>query len=269
MRDDIDTESGSGPQNWLNDVRISLMFLSRLPVRALKEEPPSLASAMGAFPLAGLVIGLVAGAVCWLALGVGLPASVAAVATVAFLALLTGGLHEDGLADVADGFGGGHTTERKLAIMKDSRIGAYGMLALVFAVLLKVTALAAILQAGLGFFAALALFGGLGAWSRALCVALMATTPNARGDGVAAHAGAPGPEVNRTALGLGAALLGLLIWPVFGLWATLAVFASSCAAFWLVRKLALRHIGGHTGDVAGAVQIVSETVMLMTLAAAI
>ncbi|NNF77901.1 MAG: adenosylcobinamide-GDP ribazoletransferase, partial [Rhizobiales bacterium] len=254
MRDDLDTESGKSSQNWLNNVRVSLMFLSRLPVPDVRRHPPSLASAMGAFPLAGLLIGLLAGAACGLASAVGLPASVSAVATIAFLALLTGGLHEDGLADVADGFGGGQSVERKLAIMKDSRIGTYGMLALVFAVLLKVTALTAILQTNLGFFALLGLFGGLGAWSRSLCVALMATTPNARGDGVAAHAGQPTSEINRSALGLGAAALGLLIWPAFGLWSTLAVFAGSCAAFWLVRRLALRHIGGHTGDVAGSVQ---------------
>lgn len=268
MKDDIDTESGTRARNWLTDARISLMFLSRLPVPGVSHHPAQMASAMGGFPLAGLVIGLLGGLCCTLALGLGLPPSVAAVTAVAFLALVTGGLHEDGLADVADGFGGGQTTERKLAIMKDSRIGTYGVLALAFTVLLKVTALSAILQDTPGFLATLALFAGLAAWSRSLCVTLMATTPNARGDGVAAAVGQPGAEENRNALAIGGVALALLLWPAFGLWATLAVFASSCAAFWLVRALALRHIGGHTGDVAGAVQIVAETAMLMALAAA-
>lgn len=269
MRDEIDTESGTATNNWLTNLRVSLMFLSRLPIPDVRRHPPNLASAMGAFPLAGLVIGLLGGLACTVAMGMGLPSTVSAVATVGFLAALTGGLHEDGLADVADGFGGGQSKERKLAIMKDSRIGTYGVLALVFAVLLKITALSAILQAGMGFLATIALFAGLGAWSRALCVALMATTPNARGGGIGAHAGAPGPEVNRMALGLGAGALGLLLWPAFGLWATLAAFASSCAAFWLVRRLALRQIGGHTGDVAGTMQIATEMVMLMSLVATI
>ncbi len=265
----MDTESGNRANDWLNNACVSLMFLSRLPVPGVSKHPAQLATAMGAFPLAGLVIGLLGGLCCTVALALGLPPTVAAVTVVAFLALVTGALHEDGLADVADGFGGGQSIERKLAIMKDSRIGSYGVLALVFAVLLKVAALSAILQQAPGFFATLALFAGLAAWSRALCVALMATTPNARGQGVAAGVGQPGQDVNRTALGLGAGALALLMWPAFGLWATLAVFASSCAAFWLVRTLALRHIGGHTGDVAGAVQIVAETAMLMALAATI
>ncbi|MEM1198890.1 MAG: adenosylcobinamide-GDP ribazoletransferase [Pseudomonadota bacterium] len=269
MRDDMDIESGRRGQNWLNNTLNSIMFLSRVPVPGAPPHPASMASVMGAFPLAGLVIGLIGGVACAIALGIGLPPLVSAVATIAFMALITGGLHEDGLADVADGFGGGQTRERKLEIMKDSRIGTYGVLALIFAMALKITALGAILQKDVGFWALLALFAATAAWSRSLCVTLMATTPNARGEGIAAIVGQPGAEENRTALSLGAIAVALLIWFAFGLWATLAVFASSLAAFWLVRALALRHIGGHTGDVAGTVQITADTAMLMALAAAL
>ena len=269
MRDDMDIESGRGGQNWLNNMLISIMFLSRLPVPGAPPHPASMAQVMGAFPLAGLVIGLIGGLVCALSSSLGLPPTVSAVATIAFMTLITGALHEDGLADLADGFGGGQTKERKLAIMKDSRIGAYGVLALIFAVGLKITALSAILQKDASFLAIIALFAALAAWSRSLCVTLMATTPNARGQGVAASVGQPGTEENRTALIIGAASAVLLLWPTFGIWATLAVFASSLAAFWLVRTLCLRHIGGHTGDVAGTVQVAAETAMLMALAAAV
>ncbi len=269
MRDDMDIESGRRGQNWLNNTANSIMFLSRLPVPGAPPHPANMATVMGAFPLAGLVIGLFGGLACALALGLGLPPTVSAVAAIAVMALITGGLHEDGLADVADGFGGGQTKARKLDIMKDSRIGTYGVLALIFAVGLKITTLSAILQKDVGVLALLALFAATAAWSRSLCVTLMATTPNARGDGIAASVGQPGPEENRTALSIGAIAVALLIWPAFGLWATLAVFASSVAAFWLVRALSLRHIGGHTGDVAGTVQITAETAMLMALAAAL
>lgn len=268
MRDQMETESGSNSNSLWDNVRISLMFLSRLPLPDVRNHPENLASVMGAFPVAGAIIGGLAGTVCVLSLVLGLPATVAAVVTVAALALLTGGLHEDGLADVADGFGGGQSAARKLDIMKDSRVGTYGVLALIFAVALKVTALSAILDANVGYFAIMVLFAALGAWSRSLCVALMATTPNARGAGIAANAGLPDQDVNRQALIVGAVLLAFFLWPVFGLWVTVAVFAASCAAFWLVRSLALRQIGGHTGDVAGTVQIAAETAMLITLAAA-
>lgn len=268
MRDQMETESGNTSTNLWDNVQISLMFLSRLPLPDVRRHPDNLASVMSAFPVAGAIIGGLGGSICVLALLLGLPATIAAVVTLAAMALLTGALHEDGLADVADGFGGGQSSARKLDIMKDSRIGTYGVLALIFVVALKVAALNALLEADVGFFAVFALFAGLGAWSRTLCVWLMATTPNARGDGIAATAGLPGQDVNRQALIVGGVLMTVFLWPVFGLWLTLAVFAVSSAAFWLVRRLALRQIGGHTGDVAGTVQIIAETAMLVTLAAA-
>ncbi len=268
MRDQMETENGNAGNQLWDNVRISLMFLTRLPLPDVRKHPDSLASVMSAFPVAGAIIGGLAGTICVFTLVLGLPVTIAAVVTVAAMALLTGALHEDGLADVADGFGGGQSPARKLDIMKDSRIGTYGVLALIFAVALKVSALSALLEANLGYFAIFALFAGLGAWSRSLCVTLMASTPNARGEGIAATAGLPSQDTNRQSLIVGGVLLGFFLWPVFGLWTTLAVFAVSCAAFWLVRRLALRQIGGHTGDVAGTVQIVAETAMLITLAAA-
>jgi adenosylcobinamide-GDP ribazoletransferase len=98
---------------------------------------------MRAFPAAGLVVGAIIGAVLVLVTWLGAPAAVAAPIAVAAGLLVTGALHEDGLADTADGFGGGATAERKLEIMRDSRIGTYGVLALIAGLALKAVAIAA------------------------------------------------------------------------------------------------------------------------------
>jgi adenosylcobinamide-GDP ribazoletransferase len=120
-----------------SEAQVALMLLTRLPAGRLGEPVPTLAQAAWAFPLAGLAVGGVVAAVMAAGQALGWPAAVAAgVAMVAGL-LATGGLHEDGLGDVADGFGGGHTRERKLEIMKDSRLGSYGAIALVMALGLR------------------------------------------------------------------------------------------------------------------------------------
>lgn len=260
---------GGGLLGWTDDFRICLAFLSRLPVPAPEGHGATLGAAMRALPAAGLVIGAIGGLVCVAALFVSLPAPLVAMITVAALLFVTGALHEDGLADVADGFGGGVTADRKLDIMKDSRIGSYGVLALICMVMLKIFAIMEVLASGVGSFALLAMFAALGAWSRTFCVSLMASTANARAQGLAANAGRPGQMAHGTALLTGALAALILLWSTFGFLTTIAVFAASAAAFWLVRKLALRQIGGHTGDVAGTVQVVCETTMLIVLAAAL
>lgn len=266
MTDQIERENGSRP-SWLGDVRLCLMFLSRLPVSAPGGHGRSLASAMRAFPLAGALIGALGGLICIASLWLGLPGPVAALIAISGLLFITGGLHEDGLADVADGFGGGGTEERKLEIMKDSRIGSYGVLALVCALMLKAAALSAILASGLSMLSVITLFVALGAWSRTFCVSLLATTENARGGGLAAGAGRPSPGTHHTSLAIGGVIAAVCLFHGFGFIATLAVLGVSVAAFLLLRNLAVRQIGGHTGDVAGAMQVVTETAMLICLSA--
>ena len=104
------------------------MLLTRLPVGwlATSAEPARLADAVWAFPVVGAVVGAIGGAVFWVCARLGMPPAVAAVWTLASMLLVTGALHEDGLADTADGLGGGRTRERKLEIMRDSRIGTFG-----------------------------------------------------------------------------------------------------------------------------------------------
>ena len=108
------------------------MLLTRLPMGWLTTSvgPGRLADAVWAFPVVGAVVGAIGGAVFWFCTRLGMPPGVAAVWTLVSMLLVTGALHEDGLADFADGLGGGRTRERKLAIMRDSRIGTFGGLAL-------------------------------------------------------------------------------------------------------------------------------------------
>lgn len=239
------------------DLHLAAVFLTRLPMPRLPDTVPPLAGAMWSFPLVGAAVGLVAGTVLSAAVAFGLSPPVAAVLAIGAALWMTGGLHEDGLADVADGFGGGATRQRKLEILRDSRIGSYGVLALVVALGLKGATLAAAPDA-LAATDALVVAGALG--RAVLPLAMMLASP-ARSDGLGAGAGRVPPAVTAVAWGLA---LGLAIWlvplPAVGLAGGAALLA--CLA---VVTLARRHIGGYTGDVLGAAALVAEVAVLVVL----
>ena len=154
----------------LRDILLALVLLTRLPLPRLPDSAfARQAKAAWAYPLAGLAVALPACVLGALALAAGLPAGPAAGLVMTVQVLLTGAMHEDGLADVADGFWGGFTRERRLEIMKDSRIGAYGVLALVLILILRWSALTALIGAG-GIWA----LAGVAAPSRAPMAVLMA-----------------------------------------------------------------------------------------------
>ncbi|SDE43947.1 adenosylcobinamide-GDP ribazoletransferase [Limimaricola pyoseonensis] len=230
-------------------IRAALGLLTRLPVRP----GPVLPHHGWAFPLAGLAVGGLAALVFWIASALGLPPGPAAALGLAAQIVLTGALHEDGLADCADGFWGGHTRERRLEIMRDSRVGSYGVLAIGLSLLIRWSALAV---AG-----PLALVAAAVA-SRAALLWPMHALPHARADGLARLAGRP----DRATLGRGCALaLALCLpfagWHVVTLAIALVLAAPGCAA------LARAKIGGQTGDVLGATQQVTEMAALLVLAA--
>jgi adenosylcobinamide-GDP ribazoletransferase len=266
-RSDIpdDAPSGAaGPRGalaaWRDELVAAVIFLTRLPVRWPGPFPNGLFTrCYRAFPLVGAAIGLAGGAVFALAAFAGLPPTLAALLAVASQVLLTGALHEDGLADVADGFGGGRDPAAKLGIMRDSRIGGYGALALVLAVLARVLALAALS----GPAAVAGALTAAGAGSRAAMPALMLRLEPARRDGLAAAGGAP--PAGRTLGGVGlAALIAVL---ALGFIDGLIVVTAGAAATVLFGWLARRQIGGYTGDVLGAAQQIVEIVMLLVLVA--
>ncbi|MDN2565842.1 adenosylcobinamide-GDP ribazoletransferase [Aquibium sp. A9E412] len=238
-----------------------LGFYTRLPVAARALPPGGFAAAQWAAPLAGAAVGL-AGTLAWLAATrLGLGAWPAALAALAATMLASGALHEDGLADVADGFGGGATPADKLAIMRDSRIGSYGVLALILSVLMRAAALAALAAAGAAAVTAALLAAHMAA--RAAMPAFLRAVPPARRDGLSTGLGA----VPRGAALTAAALGGLALLPL-GLGAALATAAALGLAGWLFARLCRRQIGGHTGDCLGALEQGGEALVLLAAVAA-
>ncbi len=137
----------SGERSWLDrrgvEVNLAFSFLTRLPTRRLENlAGVRIADCIWVFPIVGLMVGACAALIFGIASDWLASPRIAALVAIAFTMLVTGALHEDGLADFADGIGGGRTRERKLEIMRDSRIGTYGALALLVSVLLRVECLA-------------------------------------------------------------------------------------------------------------------------------
>jgi adenosylcobinamide-GDP ribazoletransferase len=239
------------------DIADALRFFTRLGVGAPE---PSVALDIGriawAAPIAGVFVGLVGALVLALGALLGLPLILRAGLATAGLVALTGALHEDGLADVADGFGGGSTRARKLEIMRDSRVGTYGAIAISLALILRVGALTAALDGG--FWRASLSLILVAALSRAGALTPLALLPPARADGAGAAAGRLDP--NALAAAWGSALVIALALGLVSLGlahALLAALMSGAGALFTV-ALARRAIGGQTGDVAGAAQQFGE-----------
>lgn len=241
------------------DLKVAISFSTRLPiVHASPVAGGDVARAVWALPVAGACVGLFGAAVYWLGYHAGLPALPAATLSLAATVFATGCLHEDGLADVADGFGGGATRERKLEIMDDSRIGAYGACALVLALLMRAGAIASLAHPERVLFALLAAHVG----ARAIVPAFMWFVPPARPDGLAAAAGAPPAASVIVAVLLGAAALGIGLGPAGGLVTVAGVIVGAV----VMARLSVLQIAGQTGDVLGAVEQVSETLILLIAA---
>ena len=241
----------------LEDIHASVVFLTRLPAPEWRHDRP-LSASMWAFPIAGVLVATIAGA-CYAAFAaVGCPPAVAALAAVAALVLATGGLHEDGLADFADGAGGAR--ENRLAIMADSRIGAFGAAALIVSVGGRAASIAAIGDA----VAALGALVAAAAASRAAMPVFMAATKPAKNDGLAAEAGRPAAPVWISGL---AAAVAIAVLAAPGGWA--GCLAGAAAGVAATGWAAHRMLGGHTGDVLGAAQQAAEFLSLALIAAAL
>ncbi|GAB4261950.1 MAG: adenosylcobinamide-GDP ribazoletransferase [Pararhodobacter sp.] len=237
----------------MRGARAALAFLTRLPAGPL--DSADFARAPGWFGIIGLGLGaLMAGA--WFAASALWPPVIAALVAVAVGLALTGGLHEDGLADSFDGLGSGRPAERALEIMRDSRIGSYGALALGLVLALRVAALTA-----LGPMAPVALIAGQGL-SRAAMTLMLRAGPYLRPKG--AGTGMTGPFGARGALTLAAALalgLGLIGWAAG--WGGLTGLAGLGVMVLAMRRWAMRRLGGITGDVLGAAQVLGDVGFLL------
>ncbi|MEI8394159.1 MAG: adenosylcobinamide-GDP ribazoletransferase [Rhodospirillaceae bacterium] len=241
----------------LEAIRAAAVFLTRLPVPPPEPYTPELfGRAFGWFPLIGAGLGLAAGILYGLLGWFGVPVPVVAVLIVALLIGVTGALHEDGLADTADGLGGGGDRERKLDIMRDSRIGVYGCLALVLCVGLRIAVLASLS----GTRAAIVALVVSATLSRAAMVVMSYRLPPARTDGLSATLGTPPRNALLIALGSAIGIAALFL----GMKA-LPVLAIAAAATFGMMRLATHHVGGRTGDLVGATQQVVELAMLVLL----
>ncbi|MEL7255444.1 MAG: adenosylcobinamide-GDP ribazoletransferase [Pseudomonadota bacterium] len=239
-----------------SDIIDAMQLLTRLPVPS--NDAPRGAAAAWAYPLAGLVLGALSAAVGLIGHALGLPAPLTALLSLATLIIATGALHEDGLADTADGLWGGWTPERRLEIMKDSRIGAYGVIALFLGLASRWAALWLLFEASPEAAAAAILVTA--AASRAMMPGVMATLPHARPDGLSAQVGDVPLPVALT--GLGIALLVAVIFAGGGGIMAL-IWALVVTAF--LARVALTKIGGQTGDILGATQQMAEIAILFSL----
>jgi adenosylcobinamide-GDP ribazoletransferase len=243
---------------------LGLVFLTRLPIPLRGALPDDAVSrAAWSFPIAGAVVAIAGAAAAILSDTLGLPAVASALLALAATMAMTGALHEDGLADTADGLGGGRTRERKLEIMKDSRIGSYGVLALIVGVGLRAAALTTAVED-----TRLHLLGALvaaHAGSRALLPLLMRALPSVRPGGLAASVGVPSSMSSITALVFGTAAVFWGLGDVLGLLG----FVAAAIGMVAVGALARRQLGGYTGDVLGAAQQVGEIILLLAAVAQI
>lgn len=251
--------------NYAISILSTVQFLSRLPLPAswVSHEKPDFENNGWTFPIAGALICAPAIVVMVVANFLGLSAEVIASLAIVTQLAVTGALHEDGVADIADGFGGGISAERKLEIMKDSSVGAFGVVALISVFLLRFAALSSLLSISIGL--ALAGFVAAQMASRAGQIWFWQSLPAAREDGLSSKFGTPSPQSCTYALIIGVAAFALPILVGASFWSILVALG----LLWLLIKgfqsLCLSQIGGQTGDALGAVQIIAEIAILIGL----
>jgi adenosylcobinamide-GDP ribazoletransferase len=252
-----------GGDDWIGratrDLIVAVGFYTRLPLPLGRPYAgQELAQASWAAPVVGALIGAIGALAYAISYAAGLgPLPAAGLALVATL-VVTGALHEDGLADTADAFGAGASPETRLAIMRDSRIGTFGACALILSIGLRWMALASLV----GPMRAAAALMAAHAAARAVPPLLMLLVPPARPDGLSADAGLPPADSVAGAVLLGFAALVLALGLAKGLIA--AVLLALC--LFAVRWLSLSKVGGQTGDVLGALEQVCEIVVLLVAA---
>lgn len=248
------TEDDTGKPQF-DDLLIGFALLTRMPLPHPKNFDRSAAAAW-TYPLVGAVLSAPFFLIGWLLITLGVPEFAAAGVAVAALIFATGALHEDGLADMLDGLWGGWDRAQRLDIMKDSRIGAYGVLGLAVAVPVKISLIAALFAAG-QFWAILVVM----TVSRAAMVVVMYQLPNARQNGLSAEVGRPALRAMQIALAI--AVLPALVLGTTGIWMLIV-----CAGMVFgIMRIAEAKIGGQTGDILGATQQITELVALVVCAA--
>jgi adenosylcobinamide-GDP ribazoletransferase len=248
---------------WLRDItgdlKIAVQFSTRLPVGAYPADDIDIARAAWAIPIVGAFIGLIGALAYYVAFALGVPPLPSAALALATTMMLTGCLHEDGLADTADGLGGGATPEQKLEIMRDARIGTYGACALILSTLIRVGAVASLAAPVL---VTPALIAAHAAGRATMPIAMRLVAP-ARTDGLSATAGLVSRRGAFSAGTIGLIAVALAFGVTTGLMTALLLLLAILA----MARLCAQQIGGQTGDVLGAMQQVGEIIVLLVAAA--
>jgi len=276
MSDHIETQQHAPAGFWQAlavDLAQGLRFYSRLPVPALPFERnahalPDFPRLVRVLPLTGFVLGLLPALALALAHLLGLGPWLCATLAVATATLTTGAFHEDGLADTADSFGGA-TRERRLEIMRDSRIGSFGAAALFLVLLLRIGALADV-SAAAGWATGVLALLITASLSRVAGLMPLVFLPPARTDGASYAVGQPSRESFWLAAG-GAGMLAIILGMIGGLppsGIALTIILPGLTGWGFIR-LADRHLGGQTGDIAGAAQQMAEIAALIGLLTAL
>ena len=250
------------PQSLLGDIAAAFMLLSRIPVfyQFDDKSPPNFTLAQWAFPVVGLVLGAGGGSVL-AAASLVLPPLACGALCVGVMAVTSGAMHEDGLGDMADGFGGGHTPADKIKIMHDSHIGAYGVLCLCITTITRIALFAAIIEAGLAFGTIIGLVAIIAGGARAQIPLILRFYPIAKGAKLAMLTGKPAALTIMLGWLIWLVPLGLILPPVYAIMAGLL----SALVSLFIARLAVRQIGGLNGDVMGAMIIMAEIVITATI----
>ena len=241
----------------LIELAAAFALLTRLPVHRFALPRLTVpAEAVWAYPVVGAAIGAIGGAVYWLAHSLSCPPPLAAICAILAMVLATGAMHEDGLADFADGLAG-ETKERSLSIMRDHQIGTYGVIALVLSLAMRATAITLIAEP----HAVVAALVGAGAASRLSAVLIMTVLPPARRDGLSASVGSPTAGL----AGITLCLTFMIAWLVLPFVVSLLLILSAIVSAMVLGRMALTRLGGQTGDVLGASSQVCECLALIVL----
>lgn len=240
----------------LLDVPASIGLLTRLPVRVDGEWATQRgAAAAWAYPIVGLIVGCIAVIGMIISTAMGLHAQVTALIGVATLTIITGAMHEDGLADTTDGLWGGWDPAQRLKIMKDSYIGTYGVLAIVLSLVMRWLLLTELVELDAG-----TTLIGAAMLSRTAMVGVMTWLPNARDNGLSRKVGRPSRRIAGIAVGIAIiGAMGFIGDLAVGAIIVVGIVATGCGA------IANAKIGGQTGDILGAVQQITETSVMLYL----
>ena len=248
-------------QIFFKDILLSVSFLTRIPISKDLLFERNLMDAAWSFPLIGGLVGFLGGMVALLLSYFNISSIVISFITIGAIILLTGGLHEDGLADTADGFGSNKNPEDKINIMRDSQIGVYGTLALIIAISVKAVALSELINKD-QFFACIIALIVSGSLSRSTIIGIAFFLEKASETGLASFAGKP------RATGVGICFLISILLCIFLLPSTkvLAAILISIVTTVVIGFLSKKQINGYTGDILGTTQVLSETALLIYLA---